>query len=1673
MSAPPAIAEQQRATLVKALQLPTSIKQAYPRDAEWKRIINYLRDALAQELDIQHDKWNIETRYSIEQVWEETAPDTYRDRDRNLTHRWFDIEAKSLIAWMEEQTNTERTTFDRESVITAMHGEIIKHPLRIDLAKGSEYHNDNNIMRMVGDLVRIFDQMESLHHVQVTETEEKALCSAVFKLIDIKGLTPESLAKTMGTIKDLMRNKDFKKMLREIKGIISGFLGQHLCFKKTFTSSSSSATRASNNKPTSDSNSVSSGNKRRGRETSHTPMREHKKAKPSGSICKGCGYNLTKDPETGNVKCRRRDASGQPIGCFKDPRRNHEKTAWKDSSVGSKWKTQGYDFLPKDNNVTLENAKDKKQSFSNKKGITLMNTLRADKILQPELIPFVLSQETTSANKRKGAAASPPEGSLLLDSGALGSNVMSDSYAKRIRKHSDCYSSIPAKHSIVTAANNKLTSNKIMKVNINLVDERSDSANKPVDVSAVVAPIAVDLILDRQTIKDNNLVQRFPSHFAEGELLESLVKLPLSELPNQRVGHLSKGSDPLSSYASPIENTDSVNLNSMNVNPIMDNWIKSIRDDSCKARQPFLQEQLNSIHNKEGTQIVKTPDIPTFLASYLCKHKTTAKQKGSIALPSNRNTKEVINRCFLAYLNKEQAPTTNLADGNAYEREGKLALDEIPSHKLESVPTELIRSEDSPDEYKNVHIDGPPELLSQLRGLVEEFKGIFRGSVQPVPSSAFKPFELQVDKEMWEQPSNAGPARTTGILREREMDKMLDILSSKGLIEDCTDAYYSHPFLTPKSNGSWRLVLDFKPLNRATTSKYEWPIPNIKEMLNRVGESRPELFAVFDLTSGYYQAPIAEESRKYTAFKTRKGVYRWKRLPMGLTDAGSYFQHQLSTKVLNGLIHHICELYLDDCMVFASNTAEYLKRLRQVFLRFREHGISLNPSKCYLGLTQVEYVGHTVNKNGLHFTRDKLDSVMNFPRPETMKHVKSFLGLANYFRDHIRNHSLRVQPLQDLVAGYTRQQARSKINWTPECNSAFEDIRQAIDECPLLWFINDHSPVYLKTDASDYGIGAYLYQVVTGDDSKAVEHPIGFISKSLVSGYDKWDIPMKEGFAIFYALKKWEHLLRDRQFTIMTDHLNLTRLRTERSANKMVSRWFLAYQEYHVKEWIHVPGVDNEVADSFSRLCANESSEDTSIARESPTSTLFLLTGYEMEDKHWDIIRKKGHGTESGKGHGGVKRTIDILRSQEYDWPSLNKDVRKFIKMCPCCQKMNVIKPVIHSYPYTLSSYGLFHTVSVDLIERLTPDEFGKNMIVVIIDNFSRFVDLYPIGDTSAESAADALLQFCGRYKTPTRFTTDSGSNFKSSLMAGLLERLGSDHLLAQAYSKEQNALVERVNREVIAHLKAIIFDKRVQTKWSKYVPIVQRYLNTRVHSSTGCTPAEIVFPSGAEIDKSLLVSGNGVVASAYIKDMHEAQGRIIAIAESKLRARDEKHMLSREGVEPTFEPGTYVLVEHRHNSLRRGPKSKLLPFLKGPMLVERKCASPGMYTLRDLITTRSVDYHVSRLHAFRYDERTLLPIQVATTDSFDEFVVEKVVDMRGNARGRKDKISFRLRWAGYTEADDTWEEWKNCYKSDAVQLFLYQHPDKRVNKLGIPGFNPDKIANDEDKIDTSDDESI
>ena len=245
-------------------------------------------------------------------------------------------------------------------------------------------------------------------------------------------------------------------------------------------------------------------------------------------------------------------------------------------------------------------------------------------------------------------------------------------------------------------------------------------------------------------------------------------------------------------------------------------------------------------------------------------------------------------------------------------------------------------------------------------------------------------------------------------------------------------------------------------------------------------------------------------------------------------------------------------------------------------------------------------------------------------------------------------------------------------------------------------------------------------------------------------------------------------------------------------------------------------------------------------------------------------------------------------------------------------------------------------------------------------------------------------------------FTTDSGSNFKSLLIKGLMERLGSDHFLTDAYSKEQNGIVERQNKEVARHLRNIIFDKRVASKWSKYLPIVQRIMNTNKHSATGLTPAEIVFPNGVQLDKSLLTESSSVYMSSYIDDLQKSQARLIVLAEISLRGRDDLHMANYSAERTVFDDESYVLAEHRHNTLRRGPKSKLLPYLKGPMKVKHHDAK-GTYLLQDLVTLETRTYHVSTLRPFRVDERTLTPLQAAVADTLDEFVVEEVIKMRGD----------------------------------------------------------------------------
>ena len=283
-------------------------------------------------------------------------------------------------------------------------------------------------------------------------------------------------------------------------------------------------------------------------------------------------------------------------------------------------------------------------------------------------------------------------------------------------------------------------------------------------------------------------------------------------------------------------------------------------------------------------------------------------------------------------------------------------------------------------------------------------------------------------------------------------------------------------------------------------------LPRIKELLHRIGERKAEYFAVMDLTSGYHQTAVDEESMKYTAFVTSAGVFEWRRVPMGLKGAPTYFQREMAQTVLAGIIGYGAELYIDDCIVYGKTEEEFLHNLETVFQKFKAHNITLNPKKCRFGQSAIEYLGQIIDEHGLRFSKEKLDSVLNFTTPVVIKDLQKFIGLVNWFRDHIPNLSEEMKLLREMEEEAKKSR---KLRWTDERSAQFENLKQIFNDLQSLYFLVEGGTVKVYTDASDYAIGGYVCQIVNGR-----EQPVGFMSKTLTHDQRKWTTTERECYAI-------------------------------------------------------------------------------------------------------------------------------------------------------------------------------------------------------------------------------------------------------------------------------------------------------------------------------------------------------------------------------------------------------------------------------------------------------------------------------------------------------------------------------------------------------------------------------
>jgi hypothetical protein len=795
----------------------------------------------------------------------------------------------------------------------------------------------------------------------------------------------------------------------------------------------------------------------------------------------------------------------------------------------------------------------------------------------------------------------------------------------------------------------------------------------------------------------------------------------------------------------------------------------------------------------------------------------------------------------------------------------------------------------------------------------------------------------------------------------------------------------------------------------------------VYRMLQRLGNKRAKYYGVMDLTSGYYQAPLSKASQAASAFTTDFGTFEWLRVPMGLKGAPSYFQQQMAQTVLCGLLYQILEIYLDDIIVYGNTEDEYIENLRQVFNRLVKFGVTLNPNKCRFGLEEVEYVGHTINSQGMSFSEEKRGEVLDFPLPTTHKELKSFLGLANYFRDHVKNHSMITQPLQGMVSNYSKNKP---LKWTDELIATFHQVRKTVAECPQLHFIDEKLPLYLHTDASDYGIGAYLFQKT----AEGKELPLAFLSKSLTAERLRWSVPEKEAFAIVFAFQKLEYILRDTYFVLRTDHKNLIYINQEGS--QKVRRWKLAIQEYNF-DIEHIPGEENIAADAFSRLCLRE---------RHPAE--FNLADIE-EPLSEDVKRHIRSVHNSVAGHNGVEKTLQKLAEKKVKpWFKMRENVRQYIKHCPICQKLDQRTTIIHTSPFTLASLAPMMSLSVDSIGPLPADQYGNVHILVVIDDFTRFVELYAIKDVSALQAAKVLINHLGRYGAPAKLRSDRGSQFVNETIQALLKLIGTEHELTLAESKEENAIVERANKEVMRHLRGVILEKKVVTEWSTYLPLIQRIMNASVHSSTGVSPAQLLFGNAVKLDSGIfLPHKKGYNAEAeqestlaeWAQKMQATQAELIELARKHQVERDQHHIIQQEPANTTeFPINSYVLVKYRNR-----PPTKFHSAWRGPMRVVN--FNKSHYTLQDMVSDKLRNFHVTQLKAFKYDQMDTDPVDIARAEQ-NEFLVENILEHRSDGSKRRTNYEFLVKWAGYENTDNTWEPWEFVRDNKQLIKYLYTH---------------------------------
>lgn len=826
---------------------------------------------------------------------------------------------------------------------------------------------------------------------------------------------------------------------------------------------------------------------------------------------------------------------------------------------------------------------------------------------------------------------------------------------------------------------------------------------------------------------------------------------------------------------------------------------------------------------------------------------------------------------------------------------------------------------------------------------------------------------------------------------QAHIDKELDEMLRMGIVEPSISPWASPILLVKKKDGSYRFCVDYRKLN-AVTEKDSYPLPMVSDTLDKLRNAR--YLSSLDVKSAFWQVPVAESSRKYTAFTVpNRGLFQFNRMPFGLSNAPATWQ-RLIDNVLGSDLEPFVFVYLDDVVVVSDTFEKHLFLLDEVFRRLREANITVSFDKCQFCRPEMKFLGYVVDRNGLHVDPEKVTAMLELPVPKTVSDVRRLVGTFSWYRRFIADFSTIIAPITNLL------KKSSKFVWSEECEESFKRIKEFLVTAPILTCPDYSKPFVVQTDASGFGLGAVLTQP-SPDGDKVV----CYLSRSLSKQERRYTTTERECLAVLWAIEKLRPYLEGVEFTVLTDHWSLIWLQNLKDPTGRLARWAVKLQQFQFKI-LHRKGKDMVVPDALSRsvpvVDLLSVRDDTPVLSDKIDDRWYKkmlekVTNYPLRFSSWRINNGKlwkyvksvcqelispketwklvipkddrrklitlAHEPPTS-GHVGVYKTFSRL-CERYYWPKMRSDVENFVKRCKVCtahkpsQQQRSDKMVSHPKANTP-----WEMITTDLIGPLPKSKRGNAFILVVSDYLSKFTLLFPLRKSSTETIIrhlenDVFMLF----GTPRILLCDNGPQFRSSKFIQFTQSHGTKIKFTPNYHPRANP-TERINRVIKTMLSIYVSDNH--RSWDENLQQIACAIRTSKHEVMQLSPYFVNF------GRHMIICGDDY--DKYVTDMEEefyltktrnsAFRKMYSDVKKRLEVANEKscnaYNLRRRDIE--YLPNQ--IVWRKNYVLSDASKfftHKLAPKYIGPFYINKRL-SRWSYELRDELGNHKGVWHTKDL---------------------------------------------------------------------------------------------------------------